>query len=153
MENTRRLSPQRKKGIAIKVMLEKGAFAPTRAHDNDAGLDLYSRDTVMIPAHGSFLFDTGVHVELPKGKCGVLISKSGLNCLYNLTSEGLIDEPYRGSIKVKMYNHGSNDRWIYTGDKISQMVIQDAYYEKVEIVDELDMNTERGENGLGSTGR
>lgn len=52
-----------------------------------------------------------------------------------------------------MYNHGNNDRWIYAGDKISQLVIQDAYYEKVEIVDSLDMNTERGENGLGSTGR
>lgn len=61
--------------------------------------------------------------------------------------------PLGGSIKVKLYNHGDSDRWIYAGDKISQMVIQDAYYETVEIVDALDMNTERGENGLGSTGR
>lgn len=153
MANIRRSSPLRKRLITIKVMLEPGAIAPTRAHGKDAGLDLYSRDTVMIPAHGSFLFDTGVHVELPEGKCGVLISKSGLNCLYDLTSEGLIDEPFRGSIKVKLYNHGDSDRWIYAGDKISQMVIQDVYYETVEIVDALDMNTERGENGLGSTGR
>ena len=49
----------------MKIKLDKGAFMPTRAHDTDAGLDLYAREDKVVPAGGSATFDTGVHVELP----------------------------------------------------------------------------------------
>ena len=49
----------------MKVKLD-GARIPTRAHETDAGLDLYSRDKVIIFPNESYIFDTGVHIELPK---------------------------------------------------------------------------------------
>lgn len=55
----------------MKVKLDKGAFMPTRAHEDDAGLDLYSMETKIVPARGSATFDTGVHIELPKGTVGI----------------------------------------------------------------------------------
>lgn len=136
----------------MKVKIDKGAFPPERAHSTDAGLDLKATATKVIPAYGSAVFDTGVHVQLPKGTAGVLISKSGLNVRKNLTSTGLIDEGYTGSIKVKLYNYGSEDQYIWQGDKITQLVIIPVLYEPVELVEELE-ETERGNNGFGSTGR
>ena len=79
---------------------------PTRAHEFDAGLDLYSAyDDVYIFPRESELFDTGVHIQLPKNTVGFLKSKSGLNVKYGITSEGVIDVGYTGSIMVKLYNH------------------------------------------------
>lgn len=136
----------------MKVELDGGAIAPKRAHKTDAGLDLYSRETAIIPARGSHTFDTGVHVELPHGTAGVVMSKSGLNVKKNLTSTGLIDESYTGAIRVKLYNHGDEPYTVFKGDKISQLVVIPVEYVDVEIVDEIPRNTERGDNGFGSTG-
>ena len=136
----------------MNIMLEPGAKMPTRAHPDDAGLDFYSRETVLVPTHGSAVFHTGVHVELPHGTTGILKSKSGLYVLYDITSDGVIDESYSGEIIVKLVNHGQNDYWVYEGDKISQLVIVPVYYEPVTVVDYL-VERGRGNNGFGSTGR
>ena len=60
----------------MKISLDKGAFEPVRAHEPDAGLDLKSPYDMQIPAGGSHTFDTGVHVEIPDGYGGILVSKS-----------------------------------------------------------------------------
>lgn len=91
----------------MKVMLDNGAFAPTRAHKTDAGLDLRSQICIEVPAKGSAVIDTGVHVELPVGTAGFLKSKSGLNVTHDITSDGVIDVGFTGTIKVKLYNHGT----------------------------------------------
>ena len=137
----------------MKIKLDDGAFPPVRAHDTDAGLDLRAMRSLRVPAHGSALIGTGVHVQLPDGCCGILVSKSGLNTKHDLTSTGLIDEGYTGEIMVKLYNHGEDSYQIEAGDKISQLVVVPAQYVDVEIVDELDENTDRGSYGFGSTGR
>ena len=78
----------------MKIQLDTGAKMPTRAYGTDAGMDLYARESKIIPAHGSTVFDTGVHIELPKDTTGFLKSKSGLNVKYGITSEGVIDVGY-----------------------------------------------------------
>lgn len=139
----------------IKVVLDEGAILPTRGHSDDAGFDLYAPKN-MHPKHlwkgDSVTIDTGVHLEIPKGCCGVIISKSGLNVNHNVTSHGLIDSGYVGSIRVKLYNHGSERLKIEPGDKISQIVIMPCFTPRLLIADKL-RDTERGSNGFGSTGR
>ncbi len=150
---------------------------PTRAHDTDAGLDLYAREDKVVPAGGSATFDTGVHVELPMHErifwepytddygetcnalntesvptAAFLKSKSGLMVNHDITSDGTIDFSYRGSLVVKLFNHGTEDYHVNRGDKISQLVIVPVLTPSLEVVDELD-DTERGSNGFGSTGR
>ncbi len=136
----------------IKIKLDKQAHAPTRAHTTDAGMDLYSPDGHFIKAHSSVVIDTGVHVELPPGTVGMLKSKSGLNVLHSITSEGVIDSGYIGSIKVKLYNHSNIDYQVDAGDKITQLVILPILTPKIELVDDL-KPTERGADGFGSTGK
>lgn len=136
----------------MKVKLDPGAYSPERAHNTDAGLDLKALHPQRVMPSESAVFRTGVHVELPEGTAGLLVSKSGLNVKHNITSTGLIDQGYSGEIMVKLYNHGSEPYLIGAGDKISQLVVIPVRYEDVEIVQDLD-NTERGSNGFGSTGR
>ena len=137
----------------MKIKLDDGAFMPIREHETDAGLDLRAKDNQIVCAKESAIFHTGVHIELPHGMAGVLVSKSGLNVKHDITSTGLIDEGYTGEIIVKLYNHGGYDYIVHAGDKISQLVIVPVLYADIEVVDDLDEDSERGSHGFGSTGR
>ena len=137
----------------MKIMLDKGAVMPLKAHKQDAGFDLYARETQVVCAKESAIFDTGVHIELPPNTVGFLKSKSGLNVKHGITSEGVIDVGYTGSIVVKLYNHGGYDYTVNKGDKISQLVVLPlADVGELELVDSLE-DTERGNNGFGSSGK
>lgn len=136
----------------VKISLDPHALVPVRGYMTDAGMDLRSPVDCFVPAGGAALIDTGVHVQLPGGCCGLLVSKSGLNVRADLTSTGLIDEGYTGSIKVKLHNHGYTDYQIKMGDKITQLVILPCVYPMIMVVPEID-GGERGDQGFGSTGR
>lgn len=137
----------------MRVKLDPGAYMPERAHETDAGYDLRATATYAVRAHGSATIDTGVHIELPRGTVGMLKSKSGLNVRYGITSEGVIDVGYTGSIVAKLYNHSDTNYVVEPGDKITQLVILPlADAGELELVSALD-DTERGDGGFGSTGR
>ena len=136
----------------MKIVLDSGAILPQRAHAQDAGLDLYSREEQIILPGESAVFDTGVHIELPIGTFGQLFSKSGLNIKYNIVScGGTIDEGYTGSIRVKLYNLGDKPYLIRERQKICQLVIMPCLQPGLEAVDSL-TETDRGNNGFGSSG-
>ena len=155
----------------MKIMLDKGAKMPTRAHTYDAGLDLYAPCDVTVPAvetrvrydiyantphletcEGSVVIDTGVHVQIPECCVGFIKSKSGLMVNHGILTDGTIDCGYTGSIKVKLFNHRYKDYEVKAGDKIAQLVIVPCALLPLEEVDSLE-ETDRGENGFGSTGR
>lgn len=136
----------------IGVKLDKGAYMPERAHEADAGYDLRSPIKTRLCAGESVVIDTGVHIQIPIGFAGVLKSRSGLNVNHDIVGEGLIDSGYTGSIRVKLYNHGTEDYMIEVGDKIIQIVILPIHTPELELVDELE-DTERGCGGFGSSGR
>lgn len=141
--------------MQINFMLDEGAFEPLHGHKADAGFDLrlpeYAKD-VYIQPYDSAVIDTGVHFEIPVGFVGFIKSKSGLNVKKGLQAEGVIDAGYTGSVVVKMYNHGNESVTFRPGDKITQIVflpIPEVELNKVDTFAE----TERGDNGFGSTGR
>lgn len=139
--------------MKIKVKLDEGAFAPVSAHKADAGYDLRTPTDVYIHNGCSEVIDTGVHIAIPEGYVGFLKSKSGLNVRDHLTGEGVIDSGYTGSIQVKLYNNGTyGGKQFHRGDKIIQIVLLPILKPDIEIVDSLE-ETERGDNGFGSTGR
>lgn len=139
--------------MKLKIKLDAGAKMPTRAHEWDAGLDIYARETKTVFARSSEKFDTGVHVALPNGTTGFLKSKSGLNVNHGITSEGVIDAGYTGSICVKLYNNSNENYIVRAGDKISQLVILPVVIpDSIMLTQNLE-ETERGDGGFGSTGR
>jgi dUTP pyrophosphatase len=136
----------------MRIVLDDYAFAPVRAHETDAGLDLRAPFDEVVPARGSCEIDTHIRVELPRGTVGFLKSKSGLNIKHGIVSEGVIDCGYTGSIRVKLYNHSDNEYVVRAGDKITQLVILPYLSPRLLLVNKLD-DTERGDGGFGSTGR
>lgn len=135
----------------MKVKLDKGAYMPTRAHKTDAGLDLYSPINTTIYPDDSVCIDTGVCMEIPEGYVGDIKSKSGLMVNEDIVTDGTVDCGYTGSIRVKLFNHGMTEVRIIKGQKIAQIVIKKIITPELELVDELG-ETERGDNGFGSTG-
>ena len=136
----------------MKIKLDKGALMPIRGHKDDAGLDLRTPVDVIVPARGSVKIDTGVHFDIAPGLCGFLKSKSGLNVNKNITSEGVIDAGYTGSVVAKLYNHGDDPVSFSAGDKITQIVFLPVYIpDELKVVESFE-ETERGDRGFGSTG-
>lgn len=133
-------------------MLDDGGYMPTRAHREDAGMDLRSPVDVVVKSLDSITIDTGLHVRIPEGYAGLLVSKSGLNVNHDITSTGLIDAGYTGSIRVKLYNHGLDDYQVHKGDKVSQLVVIPVMIPSLELVGDLG-DSDRGDNGFGSTGK
>ena len=137
----------------MKIKLDPWGAMPTKAHAADAGWDLYAPEDTVVPAGGSPVVNTGVHVHLPRGTAGLIGSKSGLNVKHDITSTGLIDRGYTGAIHVKLYNHGKTDYVVHKGDKISQLcVLCIMVLPSLQLVDEL-APSKRGDGGFGSTGR
>lgn len=136
----------------LNVKLDDGAIMPTKAHEWDAGFDLYTPVDCMVLPHRSIIIDTGVHVELPEGYCGVLEPKSGLNVKHGLIGHGVIDAGYTGSVMVKLYNLSDDTYTFASGDKIIQMLIEVVPRISLVQVDEI-KGGERQNNGFGSSDR
>ena len=135
----------------MKIKLDPGAIMPTRAHRNDAGLDLYAPEDATVIPRSRKVIDTGVHVEIPAGYVGLLTSKSGLMANHGIVSSGTIDCGFTGAIKAVLFNLSDEIMYIAQGQKITQMVIMPILTPELEVVDEM-AQTERGEGGFGSTG-
>ncbi len=135
----------------MNIKLDANAIMPTRAYPGDAGLDLYSPISTKVPARGNVVIDTGVAVAIPDGYVGLVASKSGL-MLKGITSRGVIDSSFRGTIKAVLYNSSGYDYPVAKGDKVTQLIIMPIATPEIVLVDELS-DTERGKGGFGSSGR
>lgn len=138
--------------MTMNIKLDPEAKMPSKAHEWDAGYDLYSREEWTIFPGEYHEFDTGVHIQIPHGLCGLIVSKSGLNSKENVQSTGLVDSDYVGSIKVKLYNFGKNRVHIAAGQKVSQIVFMPTFCADWNEVKEFE-STDRGEGGFGSSGK
>jgi len=125
----------------------------SKAHHNDAGQDIHASEDTIIYPYTSEQIDTNLRIAVPKGFVGLVWPRSGSSFKASIeTGAGVIDEDYRGEVKVKLYNHGDKQFVIHKDDRIAQLLTipcdQRAYL-PVEEVDE----TIRGENGFGSSGK
>lgn len=127
---------------------------PTYAHPDDAGLDLYSDEELTLWPRQDRLITTNIAMEIPTGYFGLLRSRSGLavNSKLRCMGSGVIDEGYRGDIKVHLFNFGYIQQRIETGQRIAQLLILPVLHAALEEVDELS-KTARGQRGHGSTGQ
>jgi len=134
--------------------IHEDAKIPLQANPGDAGMDLYSIETIEIQPGESRLVKTGIQLELPKGTEAQVRPRSGLALKHSITvlnSPGTIDEGYRGEIGVILINHGKSPFLVEKSMRIAQMVIQTVPQVQLVEVEELSQ-TDRGEGGFGSSG-
>ena len=142
------------------VRLDRDLPMPSRAHDGDAGIDLFSAvDVELAPGHRA-LVPTGIAVAIPHGMVGLIHPRSGLAARVGLSivnSPGTIDAGYRGEIKVALINLDPDEPIVvHRGDRIAQLLVQRVELpDLVEVVsfDEAGLaGTSRGDGGHGSYG-
>jgi len=136
--------------------LREEAKLPSRAHDGDAGLDLYAAVSATIDPGERATVATGIAIEVPAGHAGLVLPRSGLAARHGIAlvnAPGLIDAGYRGEIKVLLLNTDRTEPFeISVGDRIAQLVLTPAAEADTVEVAEL-AGSARGEGGFGSSGR
>lgn len=140
--------------ITIRVKkLNRSATIPTKAHETDAGLDLYSLDVFDIPAWGSRLVSTGIALSIPYGWCGILKDRSSVALKQDTTTNaGVIDHGYTGELKVLLRNNSHKIKWYNAGDRIAQLLLIPVPQVTLVEVDSFE-ETVRGDGGFGSSGK
>lgn len=141
--------------LEVTRLREEGCL-PTRAHEGDAGLDLYAAEAARLGPGERASVGTGIAVAIPSGYAGLVLPRSGLAKRHGITlpnAPGLIDAGYRGELRVLLLNADPMEPFDVTpGDRIAQLVVTPlADAEPVEVAS-LD-ETSRGLAGFGSSGR
>ena len=137
---------------AMRITVAPGAKVPERKYDTDAGLDLFSPISVTLLPGQRETIDTGICIELPANTFGRITGRSGLAKKHGIeVFPGTVDEGYRGSIGITLQNRSDQTYRIITGDKIAQLIVIPCLYIRPLVVDSLS-ESERGENGFGSSG-
>lgn len=142
------------------MRLDRDLPLPSRAHDGDAGVDLFSAQDVELAPGARALVPTGVAVAIPHGMVGLIHPRSGLAARVGLSivnSPGTIDAGYRGEIKVSLINlDPAVPITIARGDRIAQLVVQRVELPELVEVTSFDdaglADTTRGDGGHGSSG-
>lgn len=149
--------PDRLRAVKLPVVkLKDGAVVPTRAHEGDAGLDLYACEPAHLGPGERWSVGTGVAVEVPEGHAGLVLPRSGLAREHGIAlvnSPGLIDAGYRGEVRVLLLNTDPAEIFrVEPGERIAQLaIVPVAVAEPVEA--EALSESSRGDGGFGSSGR
>lgn len=138
------------------VKLKEEATLPSRAHEGDAGLDLYACEAAHLGPEERWSVGTGVGVEVPEGHAGLVLPRSGLAREHGISlvnGPGLIDSGFRGEVRVLLLNTDPAEIFrVEPGERLAQLVIVPiALAEPVEV--EALSESARGEGGFGSSGR
>jgi dUTP pyrophosphatase len=135
--------------------LRPDAQLPAQAYDGDAGLDLSACERIELGPGERAVVGTGIAVAIPPGHAGLVLPRSGLAARHGLgkvNAPGLIDEGYRGEVKVILLNTDRTEPFVVEpGMRIAQLVVVELPQVEVVEVDELPPS-ERGAGGLGSSG-
>lgn len=133
------------------------AVAPTRAHDGDAGLDLYAAGRAYLPPGHRVRMDVGFKVAIPDGYVGLVVPRSGLarrDGVTVLNAPGVIDAGFRGRVGVLLVNLSARAVTVTPGERVAQLLVQRVERPSVRVVEGLPESVDgRGAGGFGSTGR
>ena len=135
--------------------LDVDAHIPTKAHDDDAGWDLYSNENTVIYPGEKAVIKTGIVLAIPRGYYGRIAPRSGLAVKNGIdVLAGVVDAGYRNEIGVVLINHHIDNQFAITkGDRIAQVIFERVDPFELDEVLEFFNNTHRGMGGFGSSGK
>jgi dUTP pyrophosphatase len=143
--------------VTIKfVKTHEAAVLPKFNHNDpyvgDSGLDLTAVNDVIVPAKGWAIVPVGLKLGyITPGYWIRVEGRSGVGFKRHIFPHfGIIDNPYRGDMGIKLYNFGEMDQLFAIGDKIAQLIVYPLIQADVEWTDQI-VETTRGEKGFGSS--
>jgi dUTP pyrophosphatase len=132
-------------------LLDPDAFLPTRAHPEDAGLDLYARAPFTVGRGKQVRVGLGIAVGIPPGRVGLIRDRSGLAARGLHVLGGVVDAGYAGEVAVVIKNLSPADHAFERRDRVAQLLVVPVDLPEPVPVDELPLSA-RGDGGWGSTG-
>ena len=137
--------------LLLFTKLSNNAKSPHRSTSLSAGLDLFSAENIQLPSKSQAVIKTDISIALPAGTYGRIAPRSGLAVKKSIAVlAGVIDQDYRGNIKVVLFNHSESDFNVEKGQGIAQLIVEKIYTPELVEVTELP-ETQRGARGFGST--
>lgn len=131
----------------------ENAKLPTKNNESDTGFDVYSVESVTIPARGSAVVDVGLEFAyITPGYWVKVEGRSGMGFKHGIMPHpGIIDNGYRGDAGIKLYNLTDNDYLVNAGDRIAQFVVYKNF--NVVVKEGEKVESDRGAKGFGSSGK
>ena len=140
------------RGTLAMKRLEAGATLPTRAHPDDAGLDLYALEDAELAPGAGRIVKTGVALAIPDAHVGLVCDRSSMAKKGLKTAGGVIDAGYRGELGVMLWNISGQTHGVKKGERIAQLLVIPISVPVPVEVEDLGA-TARGAGGFGSTGK
>ena len=137
--------------LLVQILGQNGKV-PIRGTEFAAGYDLYSAEEIILKAKTRQAVSTEIAILVPSGTYGRIAPRSGLALKHSIViGAGVVDEDYRGPIKLILINHSKDDFVVKVGDRIAQLVLECIVTPDTEMVNSLTEFT-GGDKGFGSTG-
>lgn len=132
--------------------IHEDAITPTREHLTDAGLDIYAAEEINVTGVMAEMIPTGIAIDIPPGYEGTIRPRSGKTSKTNLRVQlGTVDCGYNGEIKVIADTLNGSSYLVQKGEKIAQLVISPIVTPEINLVDEFETSSDRGDKGFGSS--
>jgi len=134
--------------------LHPNAKLPFRSRTTDAGYDISSIESVVIPPHGTATVATGIALSAPSGYYYTIDGRSSLWMKGIIPFRGIVDGTYTGPLIVVLMNTTDKPYVVEVNDRIAQIILHEILHCDITIVEEFsDEYNQRGERGFGSTGK
>lgn len=139
--------------VTVKVKYSRG-INPIEKFEIGDWIDLRAAEDVVIKKGECAMIPLGVSMELPKGYEAYLAARSSTFKNFGVLLAigiGIIDNGYRGEWCFPAY--AIRDTEIKKNARIAQFrIIKNQPHVDIEEVEVINMDTERGDGGFGSTG-
>ena len=135
----------------MKIVIDKGIKLPIKSHLPDVGLDIFMPHDLQILPFQTCTIGLGIHVSIPEGFAGMLVPRSSIADKGLIIQTAIIDPDYTGEIHLIITNCSMESQFIFKDSRVCSLVVYSVLNARLDVVDELEV-TERGSNGLGSSG-
>lgn len=132
-------------------LFNENAKIPTKSHEEDAGLDMYLCDDLVIEPFETKCVGLGIGFQIPEGYAGIFVPRSSTAKKGLIIQTSIVDRGYTGETHLIITNCSNQTFYFNKGDRVCSMVCFNILNPTLEITNELEV-TERGANGLGSSG-
>lgn len=133
-------------------LFDKSIKLPVKSHLPDVGLDCFMPNDITIAPFETVTFNLGFGVQIPEGYAGMFVPRSSISTRGLIIQTAIIDPDYTGELHGIITNCSNEYVQLAKGQRVMSLVILNVLNARIEIVEEFE-NTERGDDGLGSTGQ
>lgn len=139
------------------LLTSDAARVPEKAHEGDAGWDLFLPEDVELVEGQITMVDLRIKTAIPFGHFGLVVPRSSMANRRVLLANtvGIIDSGYRGNLKVALIYSPTIDMPLttnlYQDDRVAQLLVVPFLDMGFTSVTDLD-DTERSDGGFGSSG-